>query len=147
MKKKVSLRYICLILSFLYLAFPLISSAVECPSGGENNGLNLCYPKFGNYTLTSGTKLNELIAWIYTFMVAISGFVAFTMLVYGGFKWLSSAGNPTAIGDAKDIIKSALLGLFIILGSWIILRVINPDLTTINMPSLDKLNSSTAPAN
>ena len=120
-------------ISFLFL--PEISLAVFC--NGENNYLNLCYPSFGpgekKFTLTLGTNLSLIVAWFYYFIVGIAGLAAFVMLVWGGFQYLTSAGNPTAISDAKDKIKSALLGLLLILTSWLILQVINPDLTTFNL--------------
>ncbi len=128
MKKK-----IFLIILNLLLLLPNVSPAVTC--NGTDNGLNLCYPAFtigtSTFTLTLNMPLNQIIAWFYYFIIGIAGLSAFVMLVWGGFQYLSSAGNPTAISDAKDRIKSALLGLLIILTSWLILQVINPDLTTL----------------
>ena len=129
MKKKIFL----IILNSLLL-LPDISLAVTC--NGAENRLNLCYPSFQNFSLTLDMPLNQAIAWFYYFIVGVAGLSAFVILVWGGFQYLSSAGNPTAIGDAKDKIKSALLGLLIILTSWLILQVINPDLTTLNLPQL-----------
>lgn len=123
----------------LALFLPSVSFAVVC--NGVESKLNLCYPTFeiGGTTyslnnLTPGRELSEIIAWFYYFIVIISGFAAFAMLVFGGFKYLSSAGNPTAISDAKDIIQKALLGLLLILISYLILQVINPDLILLREP-------------
>ena len=121
MKKKIFL----IILNSLLL-LPDISLAVTC--NGAENRLNLCYPSFQNFSLTLDMPLNQIVAWFYYFIIGVAGLAAFVMLVTGGVKYLTSAGNPSAIGDAKDRIKSALLGLLIILMSWLILQVINPDL-------------------
>lgn len=110
-------------ISFLFL--PAISSALE-----------LQYPEFGQIRIELGMDLNKLIAWFYYFIVGIAGLSAFIMLVWGGVEWLTSAGNPSRISEAKDKITSALFGLLIILGSWLILQVINPDLTTLQLPRL-----------
>ncbi|MBI4101369.1 MAG: hypothetical protein HY443_00200 [Candidatus Nealsonbacteria bacterium] len=115
------------ILLNLVLLLPSVASAA-CPSGSGSICLNLSYPKFGTFDLNDNQDLNEVIAWFYYFIVAVSGFAAFVMLVIGGFKWLSSSGNPSTIGDAKDQIQKALLGLLLILVSWLVLQVINPDL-------------------
>ena len=128
MKKKIFL----IILNSLLL-LPDISLAVTC--NGAENRLNLCYPSFQNFSLTLGMPLNQIVAWFYYFIVGVAGLSAFVMLVWGGFQYLTSAGNPTAIGDAKDRIKSALLGLLIILISWLILQVINPELTILRGPT------------
>ena len=130
MRKANFFKYLFPVFSILILSFPAISLAVIC-DGAENN-LNLCYPSFGlegeKITLSLGTKLHEMVAWFYYFIIGIAGLSAFVMLVWGGFQYLSSAGNPAAIGDAKDKMKSALLGLLIILTAWLVLQVINPDL-------------------
>lgn len=115
------------LIAFLFL--PIISFALE-----------LSYPKIGppgeEVEIKLGMDLNKLIAWFYYFIVTISGISAFVMLVWGGFLWLTSAGNPTKISNAKDQITSAFLGLIIILASYLILKVINPELTTLKLPTL-----------
>jgi len=130
-------KFLGLIFPILFLISPAISLAVVC-NGVENN-LNLCYPTIGpegnKITLSSEINLNQIVAWFYYFIVGVAGLSAFVMLVWGGFQYLTSAGNPTAIGDAKDRIKSALLGLLIILISWLILQVINPELTILRGPT------------
>ena len=99
--------------------------------------LNNDYPVFQGININDGGNqdLNQIIAWFYYLVVTISGFSAFFMLVLGGFEWLTS-GVITKKTDAKERINSALLGLLLILSSYLILRVINPDLTTLNLPGL-----------
>lgn len=116
----------------LILLLPNISLAVTCtrPDGTTyENKLNLCYPAFGGFELELETSLNKVVAWFYYFIVSIAGLAAFFMLVWGGFEWMTSAGNPARISSAKDRISSALLGLLLILASFLILQVINPELT------------------
>ncbi len=129
MKKNIFLKYLFSILSFLVLSLPTASLALS---------LNLDYPSFTigtqTFDLNTNQDLNQIVAWFYYFIIGIAGLSAFVMLVWGGVQYLTSAGNPTAIGDAKDRIKSALLGLLLILTSWLILQVINPDLTTLKLP-------------
>ena len=129
-------RYFFPILVSLILLLPSVSLAA-CPTGSGPVCLNLQYPSFpsfGNLDLNDQQDLNQVVAWFYYFIVGIAGLAAFVMLVWGGFQYLSSAGNPAAIGDAKDKIKSALLGLLIILASFLILQVINPELTILKTP-------------
>ena len=122
-------KILALIFLISFLVLPNISLAVDC--NGSDNRLNLCYPSFQNFSLTLDMPLNEIVAWFYYFIIGVAGLAAFVMLVTGGVKYLTSAGSPSAISDAKDQIKSALLGLLIILMSWLILQVINPDLTVL----------------
>lgn len=120
------------------LVLPTICSADELI-------LNLEYPEFGGFDLNDNQNINEIVAWLYYFIISISGISAFAMLVRGGFMWLSSAGNPSVLGEAKDIITSAIFGLIIVLASFLILQVINPELTTLNVYPLESLQESEPP--
>ena len=104
-----------------------------------SSALELNYPEFGGLDLDEiwedkegEVDLTQLVAWLYYFLVGIAGFAAFTMIVWGGFQWLTSAGSPSKIADATDRIYSALLGLIIILSSYLVLKVINPELIALN---------------
>ncbi len=120
--------YSIFLISILF--FPVISLALELQYPEVN------IPPFGKTTLSIDMDLGKLIAWLYYFIIGISGFAAFLMIIFGGVQWLTSVGNPSQMGAAKDRITSALLGIVIILASWLILNTINPNLTTIKMPGL-----------
>lgn len=112
------------------LLVPHISLAVKLNLEGQ-------YPTLGGINISeSDQALNQLIAWFYYFAIATSGFFAFFGLVVGGFRWLASAGNPSAIAEAKDQIIAAILGLVLILASYVLLNIVNPQLTTLSLPSL-----------
>lgn len=97
--------------------------------------LNLTYPTLpGGAKLEDTTSLTGIVAWLYTFFVMISGLAAFVMIVWGGVQWMSSQGNTTQITDAKDKIQKALLGLLLVLASFLILQIINPELTLLKNP-------------
>lgn len=132
-------KKIFLIIVGLALLLPSVSLGACNTGTREFICLNLNYPEFGTFDLNEKQGLNEIIAWFYYFIVGISGFAAFVMLVIGGFKYLSSAGNPSTITDAKDQMQKALLGLLLILISWLILKAINPDLIILNPITLRTL--------
>lgn len=123
-------KAILIIILVLVLLMPVICS------GDSGIQLNLTYPEFGGFTLEESTDINEIVAWLYYFIISISGLSAFIMLVRGGFMWMSSAGNQGTLTEAKDIITSAILGLIIVLASFLILQVINPELTILNIKPL-----------
>lgn len=76
----------------------------------------------------TGNTLGEYIAALFLFFVSVAGILATVMIMYGGVKYVVSFGNPQKISDAKDTITSAMLGLAIALGSYVILMTINPNL-------------------
>jgi hypothetical protein len=102
----------------------------------------------GNYGPTAGTAgPGALVANFYQFALMIGGVLAFGVVVYGGVKYMASAGNPSGQSDAKEWIGSALLGLLLLVGVYLILSVINPQLLNLNLPSLTPVNiSSITPA-
>ena len=63
----------------------------------------------------------------------------FIMLLVGGFKYLTSAGDPKATEGAKSTMTYAIIGLVVIIASYLILRVIESftglKLTEFTIPS------------
>ena len=84
---------------------------------------------------TSGAP-GAMINGFYQFAIFIGGLLAFAVIVYAGVKYMASAGNPSGQSDAKEWIWSALLGLLLLAGAYMVLDVINPNLTTLSLPSL-----------
>jgi hypothetical protein len=83
-------------------------------------------------------------AWIsnfYQFALLISGILAFGAIVFGGVKSAISAGNPSAISEARQWIWSALIGLLLLGGAYIILNTINPNLINLNLPTLSPIDT------
>jgi len=136
------------------LLFLLLAVVVPLFASAQIN-LNLNYPEFGNITLDKATcekiaandpsvagkvcgqNPNSLVAWIYYFIVGISGLAAFVMLVWGGIQWLTSGAIPSQASEARDKIRNAILGLLLILASFLVIQVINPELTIINAPGFN----------
>ncbi len=54
-------------------------------------------------------------------LLFIIGAVAVIMLVYGGFKYVTSAGDSSAVTSAKNTILYAVIGIVVALLSWAIL--------------------------
>jgi hypothetical protein len=119
------------------IVFPIFLALLLAPfSVSAAIQLNLKYPKFpGAPDINTSQNLTSIVAWLYTLIVGISGLAAFAMIVWGGVEWMTSSGNPSRTTEAKDKIQKALLGLLLILASFLILQIINPDLTLLQEPS------------
>jgi len=55
--------------------------------------------------------IEEYISIILEWVVPIVGGLAFLMLIYAGYKYITSQGNPEATKEAKDIIIGVLVGI------------------------------------
>ena len=80
--------------------------------------------------LTSVSTLPALVQYLYEWGIALGGLAAFIALVIAGLQYLASMGDPTMMKDAIGRIRSAALGIVLLLASWLILNTINPDLTS-----------------
>lgn len=99
--------------------------------------LEVTWPKSPLGTeLTETSGITVLVKYLYDWGVSLGGFAVFIVLVMAGFQYLSSAGNPTKMKEARDRIRDAVLGLVLLLGSVLILNTINPQLTQLRVPSL-----------
>lgn len=124
-------RKICLVL-FLGL---FLSSVALSGFAFAQKELEIKYPTVpGAETPTTVKSLPSYINYIFNLSLLIAGLVVFASLLYGGLKYLTSAGSPSAMGDAKDRIFSSLLGLVIILSSYLILTTVNPQLIILKEP-------------
>lgn len=103
--------------------------------------LEVNYPNIGGIQPESTTfGLPEYVKYVFSFSLGIAGLVIFIVLIYAGFLYLSSRGNVSMHADAKSRINAALLGLGVLLGSYLILNTINPQLTFLQLPPLEFLS-------
>lgn len=105
----------------------------------------LSVPLGENGTITTVEDLPQYISTIFQFGLGIAGLLALALIVYGAIQYTTSAGNVAKQQDAKDRITSAIYGLVLLLGAYLILNIINPELIqlklkTIEIKPLEKVN-------
>lgn len=61
---------------------------------------------------------------VITVIVSLAGFVSLAMLIVGGFKYLTSGGDPKKIATASTTLTYAVIGIVGIIISWLILLFI-----------------------
>ena len=71
--------------------------------------------------LPLGTKdLRAGVMGVVNIALGFLGVIAIVIILYGGFVWLTSAGNEEKVGTAKKIITAGVVGLIIIFISYAI---------------------------
>jgi len=83
--------------------------------------------------------LPEYISTIFKLVMGIAGTIAVLALVIGAVQYMTSAGNPEAISDAKKRIFGAIFGIILLLSSYLILRTINPQLIGLELTPLSEV--------
>ena len=141
-KKSVKILLISLLLVFIFN----ISFCLADPCDPEKD---MCYtpeitfPGFDKEIKVTPSLLGNYISALYQYLLYAAGVVAVVVIMIGGFQWITAGGNQSRIGAAKERITSAIIGLFLALGSYLLLFTISPDLIKIvdlSMPSIEPMN-------
>lgn len=80
-----------------------------------------------NYAASTGLGTRDLRTIIFSIVNVILGFlaiVAVLIIMYGGFVWMTSKGDPNRVSDAKNILKNAVIGLVIIFLAFSIVQFV-----------------------
>ncbi len=83
----------------------------------------------------STTGPSGFVANFYLYALLVSGLLAFGAIVYGGVKYATGRGNPTAESEGRSWITGALWGLLLLAGAYVLLRTINPNIVNLQLPT------------
>ena len=76
--------------------------------------------------------LEAMVAKILNIIISLAGVVLLLMLIMGGFGYITSGGDKEKAAKAKNTLTYAILGLVVILGAWLIIRLIE-EFTGLNL--------------
>ena len=76
-----------------------------------------------------------LIFNVIKFLWGVTGTVALIMLIVGGFTLLLASGDPQKVKSGIGTIRNAIIGILIVLGSWIIINTLVGIITTGTIPT------------
>jgi hypothetical protein len=108
---------------------PKVFPATPAVPGGEPPAVDVTDPQ----------AIGKLVSQIYLWSLGVGGVLALLMIVLGGYRVLTAAGNAAQATSGKEYIYSSLIGLGILFASYLILSTINPDLTRFDLSSLTGL--------
>lgn len=98
--------------SLAIFAVPLLVSATELYS-----------------PIDKSTSVPTLIGKVLSVVVGVVGAIALAFFIYGGFQWMTSAGDGKKVSSGKDTMVWAILGLVIIFSARAILTFVLGSLT------------------
>src|SRR4030066_325302 len=70
-------------------------------------------------------NLGCLFERIVSYALGFAGIVLFILLIIGGFRYITSGGDPKAVEGARKTLTSAVTGLVLVLVSFIIMLLIS----------------------
>ena len=94
-----------------------------------------------SFAVSDPAKLSDLSGIIQNILKLLAPAAAvafFVMILVGGFQFLTSGGDPKAVGQARTTLTFAILGVILVVVSYLILRVVfsltNVDVTQVTVP-------------
>jgi len=82
-------------------------------------------PNEQNTGLPGDTNITDLLLRIINIMLAVAGLVAVVFLIIGGFRYITAGGNEEASEAGKKTIINAIIGIVVIILSFVIVRVVS----------------------
>ncbi|MFH1968347.1 MAG: hypothetical protein ABIJ84_03100, partial [bacterium] len=119
------------------IIFATIAILVLLTSTNFAFALETIYPPIpGLPPITDDSGLGAYVGYFFGLAMMAAGILAVIVLTLGAIRLIMSAGNPGARNEAIDMIKGSVLGMVLLVSSFLILRTINISLVT---PSLTPL--------
>lgn len=117
------------LLLFILLGVLLSGSPAEA-----QRPYTLIVPLGGERQITGGPA--QYLQILYSFSLGLGAFLAMLMIVWGAVAYTISAGNASRQEDAKDRITNAVYGLVLLLGAYLVLQLLNPQLVALRNPDI-----------
>jgi len=119
-------RILSLLLVFSFALLPsFITVSAQVTAGSKVELIN----PIGGSAKDGGNKqgvtnVKEVVGKAIQVVLGIVGSITLVAFVYGGFQWLTSAGNSDKVRSGSETLLYATIGLFIIFGAYAILNTI-----------------------
>jgi len=111
-----------LLLVFFIQASPVFALEINWPS------LPGATPPQEIFNQPKDEQLPLLFDYALRFFYFLSISIMIVVLIYAGLIYITSGSRPAVLAEAKNRISQVFLGFFILIGSYLILSVINPQL-------------------
>lgn len=122
-KKILSFFIIIFSLSLIFFVSPALTNETVAQSDliQSQEGFDEVGKAFGQ----RGSEPDDIrvtITKIIVLFLQFLGIIFLLLILFAGFQWMMSAGNEEKIGKAKKLLINAVIGLVIILVSWLLAR-------------------------
>lgn len=115
LRTKIATIAVGLSLAVVPFAVPAVAYGASDIQNNLQCGTTLSTDSSGPCDTSTGTNtINDTVKKAINFFSAIVGIVSVVMIIYGGFKYISSGGDSGNITSAKNTIIYAVIGLIIV---------------------------------
>jgi hypothetical protein len=114
------------ILSIALLLSPIVSHA-----------LTFDYPTIAGKTITDQSSFADVSAYLFALFIAVGVLIAFIRVVSIGLGMITAGAT---LSSAREKIKGSLIGLFILLSTYLIINTLNSKILNIENPDIKCIN-------
>ena len=68
--------------------------------------------------------VRDMAVTVVKYLITFLGIIAVVIILYGGFVWMTAAGNDDRVSKAKSIIVAGIIGLIIIIAAFAIVNFV-----------------------
>ena len=107
------------------------SCNIPIPGGGGTTSsggmidLNALIDSMESTQFNSTTTLGKIVSIALPFLYTIAGIGLLLYLIAGGFRFLTSQGDPKKLEGAKNSITMAIVGFIIVIGAFFVTQIVN----------------------
>lgn len=127
----ISLAIVSLVFSVGLMFTPNLTPAYAQPSGSGDSaqqGLDAIGNAFPEGA-KRGKTVSEIIKLIINWALYLAATIAVIFIIIGGFLYITAAGNESQAGKGRATLKNALIGLTLVILSYIIVQIVYNFLT------------------
>ena len=111
-------------------AFAASGDILDNTAGGSP-----CTTLHGVACSSGNGDISSILITIINWALGLAGLISVGFIIYGGFKYIFSAGNEKTAGEGKAVVFNALIGLVIIILAYVIVRIVVSTVTNVGVTS------------
>ena len=100
------------------LSFTILAVGGVLLVGARAHALDVGVNEISGQLQLGSEDPRKIIARIINVAMMFLGIIAVVIIMLGGFKWMTAAGNEDNVSKAKELMGAGVIGLVIILASW-----------------------------
>ncbi|MBP6884796.1 MAG: hypothetical protein KBC17_03140 [Candidatus Pacebacteria bacterium] len=108
---------VTMLIAFSLYAFVPLAVHVQGIKDSPNILRNETLPPTG---ISDKETLPQLVGSIINVALSLIGLIFLCLMVYAGYLWLTARGDSEPIDKAKEIIKSSIIGLVVVMSAYAI---------------------------
>jgi fumarate reductase subunit D len=110
-----SILFVIILISILVLPYFVFATTNPALDNLQRVG-----PEGGYAADTDEFSMSELIGTVVSSVLSLLGVIFIVLMLYGGYNWMTAAGDESKLERAKNTIRRAIIGLIILVSSYAI---------------------------